>query len=283
MTIRLPFTKASGAGNDFVLLNAMKGPLPVDYAVLARAVCDRHFGVGGDGLLVLEPAPRADFLMRYYNADGSYGGMCGNGGRCAARYAFLERIAGSHMRFEALDYVYEADVAASGIVRLSMKDPSGFRPGISLFTGKGGAEEGTFIDTGAPHVVIFSGNIDALDVETLGRAIRSDSAFAPAGTNVNFATPPDGSRVRIRTYERGVEAETLACGTGSVASALVSAARFGLRSPVSVRVRSGEELLVHFTGTASAWHDITLEGSAHILFQGTLLYDPASSTLRESP
>jgi len=281
MTHRLQFTKASGAGNDFVLLDATRAPLPVAHAPLARAVCDRHFGVGADGLLVLEPSARADFLMRYYNADGSYGGMCGNGGRCAARFAFLEGIAGRHQRFEALDYVYEADVAESGSVRLHMKDPSGLRTGLRLSVGRARPVEGTFIDTGAPHLVVFAEDLDHLDVKHLGRALRRDPAFAPEGTNVNFVSG-GGSTVRIRTYERGVEAETLACGTGSVASALVASGRETLESPVRVAVRSGEELLVHFEGTSGSWHHIALEGSAHILFKGTILYDPASTTLRES-
>lgn len=283
MTHRLQFTKASGAGNDFVLINAVNGPLPLDYAPLARAACDRHFGVGADGLLVIEPSARADFLMRYYNADGSHGGMCGNGGRCIARFAFIEGIAGRHQRFEALDYVYEADVAGDGTVRLNMKDPSRFREGIRLSDGKGGDLEGTFIDTGAPHVVLFSDEIDALDVGSLGRTLRHDGAFAPGGTNVNFVGTAGGSTVRIRTYERGVEAETLACGTGSVASALIASGRHALRSPVRVRVRSGEYLVVHFTGERGSWRDIALEGSAHMLFQGTMFYDPVSSTLLGSP
>ncbi|HTR99625.1 MAG TPA: diaminopimelate epimerase, partial [Bacteroidota bacterium] len=185
MTIRLPFTKASGAGNDFVLLNAMSGPPLPDCAPLARAACDRRFGVGGDGLLVIAPSARADFLMLYYNADGSSGGMCGNGGRCIARFAFMEGIAGRHQRFEALGHVYEADVAENGTVRLHMKDPAGLRTGLRLTIG-GRALEGTFIDTGAPHLVVFAGDLEGLDVTRTGRELRQDPLFAPGGTNVNF-------------------------------------------------------------------------------------------------
>ena len=282
MTLRIEFTKASGAGNDFVLLNAMAGPVGDDYPALARALCDRHFGVGGDGLLVVEPSTRADFLMRYYNADGSYGGMCGNGGRCIARFAFMEGIAGRHQRFEALGHVYEADVAENGTVRLRMKDPAGLRTGLRLTSG-GRTAEGTFIDTGAPHLVVFVSDLEELDVARTGKELREDPLFAPDGTNVNFVTRTGGSTVRIRTYERGVEAETLACGTGSVASALIASREERIASPVRVSVRSGEELVVHFSGESGAWHDIALEGSAHILFQGTMFYDPSLSTFRQSP
>jgi len=283
MTVTIPFTKASGAGNDFVLLNAMGGPPVADYPRLARAVCDRHFGIGGDGLLVLAPGRNADFLMLYYNADGSTGGMCGNGGRCIARFAYMEGVAGRHQKFEALGYTYEADVGESGAVRLKMKDPSGLRTDLRLDGGKGEPLEGTFIDTGAPHLVIFVEDLDHMDVGGVGKALRYHQAFAPGGTNVNFVSDLSGSTIRIRTYERGVESETLACGTGSVASALIAARRNELKSPVRVNVQSGEVLLVHFTAGGDSWHDIALEGSAHILFHGTMFYDADSSILRWMP
>ncbi|HUI08790.1 MAG TPA: diaminopimelate epimerase [Bacteroidota bacterium] len=283
MTVRLEFTKATGAGNDFVLLNAMGGMPGADLPQLARALCDRHFGVGADGLLVLAPSKRSDFLMLYYNADGSSGGMCGNGGRCVARFALLEGIAGPRQRFEALGFVYRAEVAPAGSVRLSMKDPAGLRTGLRLSRGTGEPVDGTFIDTGAPHLVVFEDDLERLDVARLGRALRLDPSFAPEGTNVNFVSPEGGSTIRIRTYERGVEAETLACGTGSVASALVASWLRNMESPVRVTVRSGEELTVHFAREGDSWHDIALEGSAHMLFRGTAFYDPVSSRIRRSP
>ncbi len=278
MNIPIRFTKASGAGNDFVLVNNISGEIRTDYPRLARAACDRHFGVGGDGLLVLERSARADFAMLYYNADGSYGGMCGNGGRCIARFAFVEGIAGARQRFDALDHVYEAEIGINS-VRLHMKDPVNFKRGLS-FTGPGGGKQGSFIDTGSPHVVIFEIDPGNVDVTKSGRAIRNDPMFLPGGTNVNFARVKGGSTIEIRTYERGVESETLACGTGSVASALVSSVIHNLDSPVTVCVRSGESLQVHFKKTAATWTEVFLEGSAHMLFSGTLLYNQDESTIR---
>jgi diaminopimelate epimerase len=281
MSIPIVFTKASGAGNDFVLINNITGDLRVDFPRLARAACDRHFGVGGDGLIVLEKSNRADFTMLYYNADGSFGGMCGNGGRCIARFALMEGVAGKRQRFEALDHIYDAEVGEKS-VRLHMKTPVDLRTGLSFSVG-GKQIQGTFIDTGAPHTVIFEEVLEDIDVVKIGSAIRHDPLFAPSGTNVNFARVRDGSTVEIRTYERGVESETLACGTGSVASALVSSDMHALKSPVAVTVRSGETLLVHFKGSTGTWTDIILEGSAHILFSGTMLYYEGESTIRAIP
>jgi len=281
MNIPIRFAKASGAGNDFVLVNNIAGDLRVDLARLAVAACDRHFGIGGDGLLVLEKSLRADFRMLYYNADGSSGGMCGNGGRCIARFALLEGVAGKNQRFEALDHIYNAEIGEAS-VRLGMKDPADYRTGLSFSVG-GKRMNGIFIDTGAPHAVFFQENLEDLDVLNLGRAIRRDPAFTPSGTNVNFVRLGGGSTVEIRTYERGVESETLACGTGSVASALAASRLHALQSPVSVRVRSGETLNVHFSTTGNTWTDVILEGSAHMLFNGSMLYLEDQSIIRLIP
>ena len=281
MSESIPFTKASGAGNDFVLVNNMSGNLRTDFPALARASCDRHFGVGGDGLLVIQKSALADFMMLYFNADGSSGGMCGNGGRCIARFALMEGIAGKTQRFEALGHVYDAEVGETS-VRLRMKDPSGFSSGLAFTIGRK-TLRGAFLDTGAPHVVVFEEDLEGIDVAGLGRAIRNEPRFMPGGANVNFARVRDGSTVEIRTYERGVESETLACGTGSIASALVSADIQRLTSPVTVSVRSGEQLHVHFVRSTQGWSDVFLEGSAHILFQGTMLYHPGKSIIRLIP
>jgi diaminopimelate epimerase len=270
MELPIAFTKASGAGNDFVLINNFSGSLDVDFPQLARVVCDRHFGVGADGLLVLEKSSRADYSMLYYNADGSWGGMCGNGGRCIARFALREKVAGSHQKFEALDFLYEATVGPE-LVILHMKDPVAFRPEFPIDVGDA-VIPAFFLDTGAPHVVTFVVDLVVRDVERVGREIRHHAMFRPEGTNVNFAALRPDNIVELRTYERGVEAETLACGTGSVASALVAAHRFSLTTPVTVRVRSGEELKVHFNGAKGAWTNVRLEGSAHLLYTGTLCY-----------
>ncbi len=273
----LQFTKASGAGNDFVIVDNMTGSLHADYSRLAVALCSRHFGIGADGLLVIEPSPRADFSMLYYNADGSYGAMCGNGGRCAARFAFLHNLAGTHLTFEALDHIYRAETVANG-VKLHMKEPRDLQTNITLHLANS-AYEATAINTGTPHAVIFVEDLKNLDVENLGRAIRFSKEFAPEGTNPNFVQRLDGNEIKLRTYERGVEAETLACGTGSVAAAIVSHIRFGIQSPVTVNVQSGEELRVHFKTSGDNFTDVILEGSAHILFEGKVIYDETSRRL----
>ena len=279
MTVPIAFTKASGAGNDFVVVNNFAGGLHVDYVALARAVCDRHFGVGGDGLLVVEKSSRADYTMQYYNADGSWGGMCGNGGRCIARFAQAAGIAGPRQRFEALGHVYEAEVRPASVT-LRMKDPGSYRTGLKI-AADGTTHDASFLDTGAPHVVILAKDLGQADVQSTGRAIRQHAEFFPDGTNVNFFLRTGSSAIELRTYERGVEAETLACGTGTVAAALVASALFGIASPLTVRVRSGEDLTVHFGGTPGSWTDVRLEGSADLIFSGTLSFQTDPPTIRQ--
>jgi diaminopimelate epimerase len=281
MNVPITFTKASGAGNDFVLVNNITGDPGINFERFAVAVCDRHFGVGADGLIILGKSSRADFTMLYYNADGSSGGMCGNGGRCIARFALKEGVAGKNPRFEALDHIYDAEVGESS-VRLHMKDPADLRRGLVFSPGEK-QMKGAFIDTGAPHAVIFEDNLAGLDVTKFGSAIRHDPRFGSPGANVNFVMIRNGSTVELRTYERGVESETLACGTGSVASALISSDMYALTSPVTVAVRSGESLFVHFRKTGATWTDVFLEGSAHMLFEGRLLYDDDQSIIRRAP
>lgn len=277
MTHTLRFTKASGAGNDFVILEGFRQNIPPDRGLLARALCHRQQGVGADGMLVLEPSEGTDFRMSYYNADGSYGGMCGNGGRCASMFAHLTGLAGAMLTFEALDYIYAAHIAGDG-VRLRMKDPGMFRPmSVEMPDGR---HEGTFVDTGAPHFVILCGDVDEIDVRRIGAGLRHHAAFKPAGTNVDFVSLNGDAGIRLRTYERGVEDETLACGTGSVAGALISAWKLGLSSPVCVRARSGEDLVVHFSSSRGGFTDIVLEGPALMLFDGELEYSEDTGTIR---
>jgi len=264
--MKLAFVKASGAGNDFVVLDHRRNQLPADLSTLARTLCHRHLGIGADGVLFIESSFRAHFRMNYYNADGSVGGMCGNGGRCAARYAALTGLAPSVMKFEALDHLYDAVVEGTG-VRLHMKNPIQFRT-IERLDVQGRAFNGYFIDTGSPHFVTQVNDLDSLDVHELGRTLRYHEAFRPEGANINFVTRSAAGLVQ-RTYERGVEAETLACGTGSVASAVVHAISEGMRSPVEVKVRSGELLRVHFDGAPKHVENVWLEGSAHMLFEGS--------------
>ncbi|MGA2622619.1 MAG: diaminopimelate epimerase [Bacteroidota bacterium] len=274
----MTFVKMTGAGNDFVLVDNRNARLLIDWTVFARAACDRRHGVGADGLLVIERSSRADFMMNYYNADGSYGGMCGNGGRCAARYV-IEEANYRSVRFEALGYIYRARELGDSI-SLRMKNPNLLlaRMKLPFFKTK---ILFTWIDTGAPHAVMFLEEVPPplrrrlaqSDINAIGRSIRSHRRFAPQGTNVDFIELIDDSTISMRTYERGVENETLACGTGAVASAVVSAQRFGLRPPIAVNTRSGEVLTVSFRLKGEKVSRVDLTGSARRLFSGRLKYD----------
>jgi diaminopimelate epimerase len=283
----LEFTKMSGAGNDFVVLDNRKRIL-LDPTEFARSVCDRRFGVGADGVLLLELSRVADFMMRYYNADGSYGGMCGNGGRCISRFAFLEQIVQKReMRFEALDHIYTAALLKDG-VRLWMKAPSDFRLQKRLEL-LGVQVQFHFVNTGSPHCVLFldenrllGATVDDVGVEHLGREIRANNYFSPEGTNVTFVEEKGSSLFRTRTYERGVEAETLACGTGSVATALLANRVKSAMPPVKILVKSGESLTVDFVHKEDdLYQDVSLEGSAHVTFKGVLNYDHRNHSISD--
>jgi diaminopimelate epimerase len=277
--MELAFTKLSGAGNDFVAIDDRDGQLgTIDKGALARTVCDRHRGIGADGILIIAPSTVADVKMLYYNADGTDGGMCGNGGRCAAIYARNLGVPGAQLRIEALDFVYLAEFTSHG-VRLHMKDPVGIVRGIRV-TVAGVTYTVHGINTGSPHIVTFVKDLSTPDVEGTGRALREHERFSPEGTNVNFVETMDTSALAMRTYERGVEAETLACGTGSVASAVIAHLEYGLRPPIRVRTHSGESLRVDFTVAGTRITNVTLEGPAVIVFSGKTLYDPVQNICR---
>ena len=277
--MEVTFTKLSGAGNDFVAINNMGGGLTADKNRLARALCDRHFGVGADGIILLEPSMNADFTMLYYNADGSFGGMCGNGGRCAAVFAHARGIAGTTMRFEALGHVYRAEILGSG-VRLWMKDPVLPHKSVPVES-CGRPWVCHMVDTGSPHVVVFTNDLAGMPVSEVGRALREHASFAPAGTNVNFVQSLGSGDIAMRTYERGVEAETLACGTGSVASSIIACLEHGMKPPIRVRAFSGDTLIVNFKISKDKITDVVLEGPALSLFTGKTLYDDISGRIQE--
>src|SRR5690349_5665674 len=262
----------TGAGNDFVLIDERAGTLGFDWPQTAPGLCHRRYGVGADGLLVLRKSRRADFLMLYFNADGTHGGMCGNGGRCAAWFV-LEGRSGASVTFEAVDYLYRATVDGA-IVHLEMKDPSAFSHGELRLSGR--ALPYHFVDSGTAHAVVFLDELgDELRREIsregivgTGRSVRIDPAFAPGGTNVDFVSVLDNKTVTMRTYERGVEDETLACGTGAVASAVVAALERGAVPPIDVRTQGGETLRVGFRLSGTSVSGVTLSGSARLVFCG---------------
>jgi diaminopimelate epimerase len=265
----IPFFKMSGAGNDFILIDNRSRCVPEkNIAQFVAKVCRRKLSVGADGLILLEASPRADFKWRFYNSDGSIAEMCGNGARCAARFAFLNGMAGKQMCFETVAGMIHAQVLDDG-VKIKMTDPHSLVLDSELDV-MGQTIRCGSVNTGVPHVVIEVDDIDALDVVSTGRAIRHHDRFAPAGTNVNFVAAGTRTAWRARTYERGVEDETLACGTGMAAVALILAARSAADSPVLVETRSGAVLKIHFGGQADAFSDLFLEGDARIVYRGKL-------------
>jgi diaminopimelate epimerase len=264
----IPFSKLNGSGNDFLLVDNRNGIMKrIDLPTFAGKVCDRSRSVGADGIIFLERSRRADFRWEFFNADGSVAEMCGNGGRCAARFAAERGIAGRSMVFETLAGLIRADVSGRR-VKLQMTSPGGLAIERTL-TLRGEKIRYSFLDTGVPHVVLFVPGIEKVDLAGVGRRIRMHRAFAPRGTNVNFAQVRNGV-VSVRTYERGVEGETLACGTGAVACAILAAVRGLVRPPVSVRTRGGEELLVHFGGDEREFGEVYLEGDTSWSCDGVL-------------
>lgn len=268
----IPFTKMSGSGNDFIVIDNREGILAdVDPGRFARRVCCRRLSAGADGLIFVEKSNRVDFKWRFFNSDGSVAEMCGNGARCVARFANMSGIAESTMAFETLAGIIRAQVIEDR-VKIKMTDP--FDPVTKADLSMGThtlAYSG--INTGVPHVVLTVDDIEAADVVGTGRRIRHHPHFSPAGTNVNFLALQNEDVWAVRTYERGVEDETLACGTGIVAAALVLSMRKGIGSPVTLKSRSGSLLKVYFSTAGGSFHEVYLEGDARMIYQGQLMPD----------
>jgi diaminopimelate epimerase len=254
----IPFSKLNGSGNDFLLIDNRGGIMRgVDLPAFVGKVCDRSRSVGADGVIFIEKSRRADFRWRFYNADGSRAEMCGNGGRCAARFAAERNIARRVLGFETDAGLVRAEVKGR-TVKLQMTPPHGFALSRTLTLG-GRKIAYSFLNTGVPHAVLFVPDLSKIDLMGTGRGIRMHRVFAPRGTNVDFVQVKGGT-VWIRTYERGVEGETLACGTGAVAAGILSAAHGYTRPPVPVRTRGGEMLTIHFEPGANGFGDVYLEG-----------------------
>jgi diaminopimelate epimerase len=261
----------SGTGNDFVLLDNRNNSLNRDLRGLVEALCHRRNGVGADGVLLIESSGRADFRMRYLNADGGEVSFCGNGGRCIAWFARSIGAAGETMTFEAGDGLHRAEVKGSR-VKLSMRDPRDIRLNFILdLGGKGYAA--SFADTGVPHVVVPVMDLEDFPVSETGRKIRYHGDFQPAGANANFIELADSHHLNIRTYERGVEDETLACGTGATAASVISALQGRAQSPVECHTRGGEVLTVHFRKDGERVTDVFLEGEVRLVFKGEWLWN----------
>lgn len=255
---KLKFTKMVGSGNDFIVIT---GKPPGNLPGLARILCDRKFGIGADGLLLLDKCKNADLSMRIFNADGSVARMCGNGARCAAFFSGKPKVS---LRTPA--GVIRAEVHGAQ-VKIQLTAPEDIKLDIPL-TVNGRPLKVNFINTGVPHVVVFVNGIDGIDLKSIGRSIRNHPAFSPRGTNVNFVQEEVKNLIRIRTYERGVEDETLACGTGSAAAALIFALKNNLDNLIKVKTQSGEILKIYFQKEDGEFRKVWLEGSARIVYKG---------------
>ena len=264
----LRFTKMNGAGNDFVMIDNRAGEVRLKPEQIVR-ICDRHRGIGADGILLLEKGSNgADFRMRYYNRDGGEAEMCGNGARCFARFANKIANAPAKVSFQTPAGLIRGELLGD-LVTLQMSEPKDLRLGFDV-TANGANEHVHFINSGVPHVVVPVSNVKDVDVRGRGSALRRHEKFSPAGANVNFIEKAGPKKILVRTYERGVEDETLACGTGVVASALIFAASEKVDGPISVTVRSGSELSVDFKRAGDKFTNVTLTGPAEFAFEGTI-------------
>jgi diaminopimelate epimerase len=276
----IDFMKLHGSGNDFVVIDNRAGVLPeAELGDFSQLVSRRARSIGADGVVLIEPAieRETDFRWRYFNADGSEGEMCGNGAMCGARFAELIGAAPSETAFSTMSGIVRASVdPESGQVELAMPDTGPVEDPRTVEV-EGVRYELIPIQVGVPHAVLFVDDADAFgsrnDLERIGRAIRRSDAFAPAGTNVNVVSQLGDNRLRMRTYERGVEAETLACGTGAVASAVVSASRGLASSPVEIIASSGMPLVASFDLRQNGARTVTLRGQTRIVMTGTIRPD----------
>ncbi|MCP4748202.1 MAG: diaminopimelate epimerase [Desulfobacteraceae bacterium] len=257
----------SGAGNDFIVIDNRSNVFPRENtSEIVSRLCRRKVSVGANGLFLLEKSETAHIKWQFFNADGSNAEMCGNGARCAARFAYLTGMTGDELTIETIAGIIGAKVYDDR-VRIKMTDPQDLVLNQNLTIGDTSFTYG-FVNTGVPHVVIQKDTIEDLDIKTVGRSIRMHPRFAPAGTNVNFISPLVEAHYEIRTYERGVEDETLACGTGNVAAALVLACVRGAASPMTLKTRSGSFLKVYFRKNGENFNDICLEGDARVICIG---------------
>ncbi|AQG79376.1 diaminopimelate epimerase [Spirosoma montaniterrae] len=253
------FSKYQGTGNDFILIDDRAKTFPAHDQPLIERLCHRRFGIGADGLILLQTDADYDFRMVYFNADGAEGSMCGNGGRCIVRFAHDLGLFESETRFIAVDGEHTAVVCEDDIF-LKMADVSGIEDRDGL----------TFLNTGSPHVVQFVDDLESLDVVADGRAIRYDSRFQPGGTNVNFVQVIDDNTLFVRTYERGVEDETYSCGTGVTAVALVAHQQRSMSDPVFIRTLGGNLRISFSPQPNSRFESIYLIGPARRVFVGSI-------------
>ena len=257
--MKIRFYKYQGTGNDFIMVDNRQLAFPKKNTSLISRLCDRRFGIGADGLILLESDETSDFKMVYYNSDGGESTMCGNGGRCITAFAHQLGIIGPRTRFTAIDGPHDAAIDGR-IVSLRMKDVDEVKTGDGYF----------FADTGSPHHIVMVDDCSTVDVKSQGSKIRYGALYGSPGSNVNFVTPVDTDRFKVRTYERGVEDETLSCGTGVTAVALAMHRAGKIFSNRVVLEVEGGELSVSFTPTEKGFTDVYLTGPADFVFEGTI-------------
>lgn len=260
------FSKYSGCGNDFILVDNRKKEFPTDNHKLIQQLCERKLGIGADGLILLEKGAVLEYKMRIFNSDGFETEMCGNGLRCFVRYLQHSGFGDGPFHIESMKRQHYCTLDGE-MVTIEMGPPTDIQQNITLNLADNRVL-GHSIDTGVPHFVIFTSPIDAIDVQTLGSEIRRHPTFKPRGTNVNFVQIEDNDVLHIRTFERGVEAETLACGTGATAAALMAATSYGLNSPIAVKTKSQDLLYISFELQDGSFQKITLTGAAERVFIG---------------
>lgn len=267
MKPKLKFTKLSGLGNDFILFDNRQRWFSGEERDFFRKICQRRTGIGADGVILLEDSDGANFKYRHFNADGSVAEMCGNGARSICYYAVTHQIVPKNLSFEIHGAIYHAAVEGNQ-VRLAMPPPEKIQTEIGIIS-EDFLEEGGFVQVGVPHLVVFTPALDAVEVAAIGRKYRYHPFF-PAGANVNFVQILDARTIRIRTYERGVEAETLACGTGSTAAVIIANLQKGLEPPVTVKNTGGD---LQFTWENPAFDPIFMQGAVEMVFQGELFLE----------
>ncbi len=268
---KIPFMKLSGAGNDFVIIDNREGVVSYENTDFIEKVCQRRMSAGADGVLLVENTDKANFRMRYFNADGGEVETCGNGARCISRFAYVNGIVHERMSFETQAGIYESEIVGTN-VKVRMSDPTDIRLNFPLQL-KDGVHNVCFANSGVPHIVFFVEDLEGTDVVEFGGQTRYHDDFKPAGTNANFVRIRNAEEIDIRTYERGVEDETLACGTGSIAAAVVSASLGKVSSPAAVRTASGSVLTIHFDLENGEAKNVYLEGDARIIYSGELTED----------
>jgi diaminopimelate epimerase len=265
----LEFTKMNGAGNDFVLIDNRTRLISLSRGQIIH-LCDRHRGAGADGLIMLVPSEtgKADWAWQFYNNDGSTGEMCGNGARCFARYVQKRTGTNRDFTFETEAGIITARFQGNKIT-VSLTQPGKLQLNQQV-TLSSGPQSIHSVNTGVPHAVLFVPDADKAMVQQLGPEIRRNPAFGPKGTNVNFVQVLGPNHIRVRTFERGVEGETLACGTGVTASALISSRVHKFSSPVKVQVQGGDQLLVSFAENNGDFSEVQLSGPAEFVFEGRI-------------